>query len=31
MWLKLVDPDEAEGEHYDVYEQVLAGIRAACG
>jgi hypothetical protein len=31
MWLKLVDPDEAEGEHYDVYEQVLASIRAAYG
>jgi hypothetical protein len=29
MWLKLVDPDEAEGEHYDVYEQVLASISAA--
>jgi uncharacterized protein (DUF362 family) len=31
MWLKLVDPDEAEGEHYDVYEQVLDSIRAAYG
>jgi uncharacterized protein (DUF362 family) len=24
MWLKYVDPDEAEGEHYEVYEHVLA-------
>ncbi|NLG26816.1 MAG: DUF362 domain-containing protein, partial [Chloroflexi bacterium] len=31
MWLKLVDPDEAEGEHYAVYEQVLADMRAAYG
>jgi len=23
MWLKYVDPDEAEGEHYEVYEQTL--------
>jgi hypothetical protein len=28
MWLKLVDPEEAEGEHYEVYERVLDGIRA---
>ena len=28
MWLKYVDPDEAEGEHYEVYEQTLADIRA---
>ncbi len=28
MWLKYVDPDEAEGEHYEVYEQVLADIQA---
>jgi len=24
MWFKLVDPDEAEGEHYEVYERALA-------
>jgi uncharacterized protein (DUF362 family) len=24
MWLKLVDPEETEGEHYEVYEKVLA-------
>jgi uncharacterized protein (DUF362 family) len=24
MWFKFVDPDEAEGEHYEVYEQALA-------
>ncbi len=24
MWLKLVDPDEAEGEHFEVYERELA-------
>ena len=23
MWLKYVDPDEAEGEHYEVYEWTL--------
>jgi hypothetical protein len=23
MWLKFVDPDETEGEHYEVYEQAL--------
>jgi hypothetical protein len=23
MWLKYVDADEAEGEHYQVYEQLL--------
>lgn len=23
MWLKYVDPDEAEGEHYEVYEETL--------
>ena len=23
MWLKYVDPDESEGEHYDVYEKTL--------
>lgn len=26
MWLKLVDPDEAEGEHYEVYEKTLARL-----
>ena len=31
MWLKLVDPDEAEGEHYAVYEGVLADIRTRHG
>ncbi len=24
MWLKYVDPEEAEGEHYSVYEQMLS-------
>ncbi|MBN1248772.1 MAG: hypothetical protein JXC32_14020, partial [Anaerolineae bacterium] len=24
MWLKYVDPEEAEGEHFEVYEQALA-------
>ncbi len=24
MWFKFVDPDEAEGEHYEVYERALA-------
>jgi hypothetical protein len=24
LWFKYVDPDEAEGEHYEVYERVLA-------
>ena len=27
MCFKYVDPDEAEGEHYEVYEQVLAQIK----
>jgi hypothetical protein len=27
MWLKYVDPEEAEGEHYEVYEQALAHIQ----
>ena len=27
MWLKYVDPEEAEGEHYEVYEKGLAKIR----
>ncbi len=29
MWFKYVDPDEAEGEQYEVYEQTLAHIREA--
>ena len=28
MWLKYVDPAETEGEHYEVYEEGLARIRA---
>ena len=28
MWLKYVDPEEVEGEHFEVYEQALAGIAA---
>jgi uncharacterized protein (DUF362 family) len=28
MWLKYVDPEEAEGEHYEVYEQTLQQIPA---
>lgn len=28
MWLKLVDPEEAEGEHYEVYERTLEQLRA---
>jgi len=27
MWLKYVDSEEAEGEHYEVYEQALAQMR----
>jgi uncharacterized protein (DUF362 family) len=27
MWLKFVDPEEAEGEHYQVYEQVLEQLK----
>jgi hypothetical protein len=27
MWLKFVDPEETEGEHYQVYEQVLDQLR----
>ena len=27
MWLKYVDPEETEGEHYEVYEESLARIR----
>lgn len=29
MWLKYVDPDEAEGEHYGVYEDTLRRFEAA--
>ena len=28
MWLKLVDPEEAEGEHFEVYERTLASLAA---
>lgn len=28
LWFKLVDPDEHEGEHYEVYERMLAQMRA---
>ena len=28
MWLKYVDPEEAEGEHYEVYEQELKKIQS---
>jgi uncharacterized protein (DUF362 family) len=28
MWLKFVDPDEAEGEHYEVYERTLEQLKA---
>ena len=28
MWMKWVDPDEAEGEHYEVYERTLREIEA---
>ena len=28
MWLKFVDPEEAEGEHFEVYEQTLEDIKA---
>ena len=27
LWLKYVDPEEAEGEHYEVYERTLEQIR----
>ncbi|HEX5691025.1 MAG TPA: DUF362 domain-containing protein [Roseiflexaceae bacterium] len=27
MWFKYVDPDEAEGEHFEVYERALAQMR----
>jgi uncharacterized protein (DUF362 family) len=29
LWLKYVDPEEAEGEHFEVYEQELAGLKEA--
>ena len=29
MWLKYVDPEEAEGEHFEVYERALAHIAEA--
>jgi hypothetical protein len=28
MWLKYVDPEEPEGEHYEVYERTLEQIKA---
>mgnify|MGYP000908521104 FL=1 len=28
LWMKYVDPDEAEGEHYEVYEDTLANFPA---
>jgi len=28
MWFKYVDPEEAEGEHFEVYERELAALRA---
>lgn len=28
MWLKYVDPEEVEGEHYEVYEQTLKQMQA---
>jgi hypothetical protein len=29
MWLKLVDPEEAKGEHFEVYERALTQIGEA--
>ena len=29
MWLKYVDREEAEGEHFEFYEKALAKIEAA--
>lgn len=29
MWMKLVDPDEQEGEHYEVYERALQSMQSA--
>ena len=28
MWLKYVDPEEDEGEHFEVYEKVLSKMKA---
>lgn len=28
LWLKLVDPEETEGEHYEAYEEALEGLAA---
>jgi hypothetical protein len=28
LWMKYVDPTEAEGEHYEVYEDTLANFPA---
>jgi hypothetical protein len=28
MWFKYVDPDEIEGEHYEVYEETLSDMAA---
>jgi hypothetical protein len=28
MWFKYVDPDEVEGEHYEVYEWTLKDLEA---
>ena len=28
LWFKLVDPDEAEGEHFEVYEEILGQLDA---
>jgi hypothetical protein len=28
MWFKYVDPEQAKGEHYEVYEEVLGQIEA---
>jgi len=28
MWLKFVDPQETEGEHYDVYENILQQMQS---
>jgi hypothetical protein len=27
LWLKYVDPEEREGEHFEVYEQALAQMK----
>lgn len=31
LWLKYVDPEETEQEHYEVYERALAHLREAAG